>query len=174
MCLDHFSVTGFCHRSCFGIYASLECRTHDTQERWQLLLLSQTVKLSGWSHGPSRALSHDQSHVPSPDHDSSPLMTRHVAGYYLPYLSATLLIGCHTPLVIRSAQPHFWLVNPYPYRQPHFWLDATLSFSSSDSYRFAPATFLTGPHTHSSFLYLSLLLPSMYKHGLCALVCAHP
>jgi len=48
---------------------------------------------------------------------------------------ATLLVGCL-----------------YPYRPPHFWLDATLSFSS---YRFAPATLLTGPHTHSSFYYLS-------------------
>ena len=61
----------------FGVYASLECQTHNTQEHWQLLLLSQTVKLSGWSHGPSRALSHDQAHVPLPDHDSPPLVTHH-------------------------------------------------------------------------------------------------
>jgi len=156
-----------CHRSCFGVYASPECRTNDTQERWQLLLFGQAVKLSGWSHGPSRALSHDRAHVPSPDHDSLPLMIRHVAGPYLliyqphfpltPLCPTTLLVGC-----------------TYPYRQPHFWLDATLSFSSSDSYRFVPATLLTGPHTHSSPFYLYLLLPSMYKHGLCALVCAHP
>jgi len=67
----------------FGVYALLECRTYDTQERWQLLLLSQTVKLLGWPHGPSRALSHDQAHVPPPDHDSPPLVTRHVASPYL-------------------------------------------------------------------------------------------
>jgi len=114
-----------------------------------LLLLSQTVKLSGWSHGPSCALSHDRAHVLSPDHDSSPLMTRHMASPYL-------------------------LIYPLVITQPHFWLDATLSFSSSDSCRFAPAILLTGPHTHSSFLYLSLSLPSMYKHGLCVLICAHP
>ena len=93
---DKQGVAANCHRSCFGVYASLECQTNDTQERWQLLLSGQTVKLSGWSHGSSRALSHDQAHVPSPDHDSSPLMTRHVAGPYLPYLSVTLLVGCHT------------------------------------------------------------------------------
>jgi len=115
MCIDNpllsikaYAVEGLAHLDClhhlrsvlslflFGVYTLLECRTHDTQEHWQLLLLSQTVKLSGWSHSPSRALSHDRVHVLPPDHDSSPLMTRHVAGPYLSYLSATLLIGCHT------------------------------------------------------------------------------
>ena len=82
MCQSFFQCD-HCHCSCFGIYASLECQTRDTQERWQLLLSGQMVKLSGWSHGPSRALSHDWAHVLSPDHDSSPLMTRHVVSPYL-------------------------------------------------------------------------------------------
>jgi len=56
------------------------------KERWQLLLSGQMVKLSGWSHGPSRALLHDQVHVLSPDHNSSPLMTHHVVSPYLSYL----------------------------------------------------------------------------------------
>ena len=133
-----------CHCSCFGVYASLECRTHDTQERWQLLLPGQTVKLFGGSHGPSCALSHDRAHVPSPDHDSSPPMTCHVAGPYLSYLSATLPIGCHTLLWLHFAQPHFWLVvliliihhtsgwTPHfplvilTLPQPHLWLAPTL------------------------------------------------
>jgi len=85
-----------CHRPCFGIYAIVGFEPSTLKNDGSLLLLSQTVKLSDWSHGPSRALSHDRSHVPSPDHDSSPLMTRRVAGPYLSYLSATLLIGCHT------------------------------------------------------------------------------
>jgi len=85
-----------CHRPCFGVYAIVGFEPSTLKNDGSLLLLSQTVKLSGWSHGPSHALSHDRSHVPSPDHDSSPLMTRHVTGPYLSYLSATLLIGCHT------------------------------------------------------------------------------
>jgi len=129
-----------CHRSCFGVYTSLECWTHDTQEHCQLLLSGQTVKLSGWSHGPSRALSCDRVHVLSLDHDSSPLMTHHVVSPYL--------------LIY---QPHLWLAatlsfsSPYPYCLPHFWLDATLSFSYHYPYRFAPAILLTGPHTPLSF-----------------------
>jgi len=106
-----------------------------------LLLLSQTVKLPGWSHGPSRALSHDQAHVPSPDHDSSPLMTRHVVSPFIFFISVTLSFSCL-----------------YPYRQLHFLLDATLSFSSSCS---VPATLLTGPHIHSPF---SIFIPVIAKH----------
>ena len=124
---------------------------------------SQTVKLSGWSHGPSCALSHDQAHVPSPDHDSSPLMTRHVVSP-LSFLSIS-----HTC----DWLPQSPLVVLYSYHQPHFWLDATLSFSFSYPYCFALATLLTGPHTPYLSIFI-LSLPSLYKHGLCALVCAHP
>jgi len=137
-----------CHHSCFGIYTSLECWTHNTQERWQLLLSGQTVKLSGWSHALSHALSHDWAHVPSPDHNSSPLMTCHVvspdlilqphlwlaATLCLPPSPITLVIGCHTPLVIALPShtsgwmPHFPLVLPIliTLPQPHFWLAPTL------------------------------------------------
>ena len=134
-----------CHRSCFGVYTSVGFEPSTVKNTGSLLLLSQTVKLSGWSHGPSHVLSygpshvlsHDWTHVPSSNHDSSPLMTCHVV----------------SPLSFLS-QPHFLLAATlsfsclYPYHQPHFWLDATLSFGSP---HLAPATLLTGPHTPLSF-----------------------
>jgi len=127
----------------FGIYALLECRTHDTQERWQLLLLSQTVKLSGWSHGPSHALSHDRVHVPPPDYDSPPLVTHHVAGLYL------LIYQPHS-LISRFAQPHFWLVvlifivSHTSGWTPHFPLVLPIIIALPQLYLWLV------PHTHSS------------------------
>ena len=127
---------GFCHRSCFGIYTSLKCWTHNTQERWQLLLSGQMVKLSGWSHGLSRALSHDWAYVPSPNHDSSPLMTRHVVSPYLLiyqphlWLAATLSFSFALPSHTSGWTPHFPLaILALP--QPHFWLAPTLIFPLS-------------------------------------------
>jgi len=108
--LVNFGDPGYCHRPCFGVYAIVGFEPSILKNDGSLLLISQTVKLSDWSHGPSRALSHDRAHVLSPDHDSSPLMTRHLASPYLSYLSATLLIGCHTFVGLCFAQPHFWLV----------------------------------------------------------------
>jgi len=152
-----------CHCSClaFTPYSSVEPTTlknagNSCSPVKQLSCLA--------SHMVRHVLSHDWAHVPPPDHDSSPSMTRHVASPYL------LIYQPHFPLTMLC--PATLLVGClYPYHLPHFWSDATLSFSY---HRSAPATLLTGPHTHSSSFYLSLLLPSMYKHGLCTLVCVHP
>ena len=140
-----------CHHSCFGVYTSVGFEPLTVKNTGALLLLSQMVKLSGWSHGLSRALSHglsralshglsralshglsralshgpshDWAHVLSTDHDESSLMTRHVASLYLSYLSATLVIGCHTPLVIAlPSHTSGWLSLSL--------LSATLSFNS--------------------------------------------